>query len=167
MGLIVVATDGSPAAAAALDAALDLAEATGHTIALVTVWQALQGDFGLVHPAVAVLPDLLDAERRHAEETLREGKRHAEQRGIPIETQLLTGSPAETIVRFADEHAASLLACGTRGHGTVAELVLGSVSRELIRRASCPVVVTRSGRTPDVAGAQLGSGSSSMPLTSA
>ena len=46
---------------------LELASATGDSLAVVTVWQALQGDFGLTHPPSAILSELLSAEREHAE----------------------------------------------------------------------------------------------------
>ena len=47
MGPILVATDGSPAARAALEAAVSLASETGDDIEAITVWRALQGDYGL------------------------------------------------------------------------------------------------------------------------
>ena len=60
MRTILVATDGSQAATAALDAAIALAAETADEIVAVTVWRALQGDYGLAHPSAAVLDDLLD-----------------------------------------------------------------------------------------------------------
>ncbi len=61
MGVIVVATDGSDAATAALDAGGRSSPARrATTIAVITVWQALQGDFGLVFPSGAPLEALLD-----------------------------------------------------------------------------------------------------------
>ena len=64
MQVILVATDGSAAAGAALDAAIALAAETGGAIAAITVWQALQGDYGLAYPSAAKLEELLDAEGR-------------------------------------------------------------------------------------------------------
>ena len=58
---ILVATDGSPAANAALEESLALSLETGSGIAVITVWRALQGDFGLAYPSTAVLADILDA----------------------------------------------------------------------------------------------------------
>ena len=53
MGVILVATDGSPGADVALEQALELARETGDSVTAVTVWQALQGDFGLAYPPSA------------------------------------------------------------------------------------------------------------------
>ena len=143
MSLIVVATDGSPAAAAALDAAIGLARETHDSLAVVTVWQALQGDFGLAHPPTAVLSELLDAERDHAEATLAAAEEQARDADVSVATHLLTGDPAQTICRFADEHEARMIVVGTHGYGTVMSLLKGSVSESVIRRAPCPVLVAR------------------------
>lgn len=146
---ILVATDGSPAAQTALDEALALALAIGSGIAVITVWRALQGDFGLAYPSTAVLADILDAERTHAETTLGTAVGKAEDVGVPIITRLATGDPAESICAYAREIEARLIAVGTRGHGTVASLLLGSVSQAVIRQAPCSVLVVRDARPPE------------------
>ena len=140
---ILVATDGSPAAQAALEEALALAAETESGIAVLTVWRALQGDFGLAYPSTAVLSDILDAERRHAEATLGAAASRAEEMGVHIVTRLATGDPAETICAYAGEIHAKLIAVGTRGHSSVATLLLGSVSNAVVRHAPCPVLVVR------------------------
>lgn len=142
MGLIVVATDGSPSAGVALDEAIQLAREAGHRIATVTVWQALQGDFGLAYPSTAVLSELLDAEHDHAAATLADAHQRCAAADVEVETHLLTGDPATTICRFARDHDAQLIACGTHGYGTLMSLLTGSVSRDIIRNAGCPVLVT-------------------------
>lgn len=147
---ILVATDGSPAAAAALAEALALAAQTGDGIAVITVWRALQGDFGLAYPSTAVLADILEAERKHAETTLGNAVEKANAAGVAIVTRLATGDPAELICAHAAEIDARLIAIGTRGHGSIASLLLGSVSQSVVREAPCPVLVVRdSERTRD------------------
>lgn len=141
MGIILVATDGSTVAGCALDEAISLASQTADEIAAVTVWRALQGDFGLAYPSAAMLDDLLDAERRHAEATLGEATARAEAAGVHIRTRLATGDPAEQICAYAEEIGARLIAIGTRGYGTVASILLGSVSNAVLRRSSCPVLI--------------------------
>ncbi len=143
MPVILVATDGSGAASAALDAAISLAVETGDGVAAITVWRALQGDFGLAYPSTAMLNEILDAERTHAESTLGDAIVRADEAGVRIRTRLTTGDPAERICAYAEEIDARLIAIGTRGHGTVASLLLGSVSNAVVRGASCPVLVVR------------------------
>lgn len=144
MSTIVVATDGSPAADTAVDEAIALARETGDRLAIVTVWQALQGDFGLAYPPTAVLSELLDAERGHAEQALASAEDRARTAGVDVETHLLTGDPAERICAFAAERDARLIAVGTHGYGTVLTLLMGSVSGNVIRNAGRPVLVTHS-----------------------
>lgn len=158
MGVIVVATDGSAAAEAALDEAIALASATGDSIAAVTVWQALQGDYGLAYPPTAVLSDLLEAEREHAEATLGRAADRARAAGITVETQLLTGDPAERICDLARERDARMIAMGTHGYGAVVTLFVGSVSGAVIRRARCPVLVVRAPDEPEPEGSSAEAG---------
>ena len=143
MSVLLVATDGSPAADAALAESISLAAATGDEIVAITVWRALQGDFGLAHPSVAMLDDLLEAERSHAEAALHEAIRRGEAAGVRVTTRLAAGEPAEQICSYAGEIGAKLIAVGTRGYGAVTALLLGSVSDAVIRQAPCPVLVVR------------------------
>ena len=162
MGVILVATDGSEAASAALDAAIELAHDGGHRLAVLTVWRALQGDFGLTFPTGAVLGDLLEAERAHAEETLVQAHRRASDAGIEVTTRLDTGDPAERICSFAREIDARMVAVGTHGYGAVMTLLTGSVSAAVIRGAGRPVLVVHDaterppGPVPEVASAGAG-----------
>ena len=50
---------------------------------------------------------------------------------------------AETIVSLASEREAAAIVVGAHGHGRLSEVILGGTSREVIRRADCPVVVVR------------------------
>ena len=50
------------------------------------------------------------------------------------------GPPARVILETADEENASLIVLGTRGPSSTAELLLGSVSTEVLRLARCPVL---------------------------
>ena len=166
MAVLVVATDGSEPAGAALTEAIALATEMGAELAVITVWRALQGDYGVTYPPAAMLDDLLQAERRHAEETLREAAERAEAAGVKVRTRLATGDPVERICAYGREIGARLIAVGTRGHSTVASLILGSVSNGVIRNAARPVLVIRvaEGEHDGPAGYES---SSSRPLTSA
>lgn len=143
MQVILVATDGSGAADAALSEAIAIAKQTGDELAVITVWRALQGDFGLAYPSTAMLGDLLEAERTHAESTLEEAASRANTARVPMRARLVTGDPAERILAYASEVDARLIAIGRRGYGTVASLLVGSVSDAVIRKAPCPVLVVR------------------------
>jgi nucleotide-binding universal stress UspA family protein len=61
--------------------------------------------------------------------------------------------PAHIIAEHAKRCGADLIVTGTRGHGPVAGLLLGSVTTRLLHVAPCPVVVVPS-NVPDVADAR-------------
>jgi nucleotide-binding universal stress UspA family protein len=143
MPALVVATDGSDAARAAVDAVIALAADTADEVVAITVWRALQGDYGLAHPSAALLDELLDAERLHAEAALADASTRARAAGVALRTHLATGDPAEQICAYARRENARLVAVGTRGYGSVASLLLGSVSNAVVRCSPCPVLVVR------------------------
>jgi nucleotide-binding universal stress UspA family protein len=60
-----------------------------------------------------------------------------------VESAVLRGRPATTIVDDAGTFDADLVVVGSRGQGAIASLVLGSVSGEVIDHAPCPVLVAR------------------------
>ena len=102
MSVVVVATDGSPGAEVAVEQAVELASATGDSLAVVTVWQALQGDFGLAHPPSAILSELLSAEREHAEAHAAIGGAQGADRGADRRCEVDDGRPsrADLCVRY-------------------------------------------------------------------
>lgn len=67
--------------------------------------------------------------------------------GIEGESICVRGEPVEAILMQAAAYHADLLAVGTRGHGGLNRLMLGSVAKELTRRAGCPVLTVRSVRS--------------------
>ena len=60
-----------------------------------------------------------------------------------VETMVRGGTPADQIVRAADELEADLIVIGGRGKGAMEAIVLGSVAYRVLHHAPCPVLVTR------------------------
>jgi nucleotide-binding universal stress UspA family protein len=54
--------------------------------------------------------------------------------------------PAHQIADIARDAGADLIVMGSRGHGAVAGLLLGSVTQRLLHVAPCPVLVVPAGR---------------------
>jgi nucleotide-binding universal stress UspA family protein len=58
----------------------------------------------------------------------------------------LVGTPvASTIVEYAAANNANLIVVGTHGYGAVKRMLLGSVSDQLLRCATCPVLTVPPG----------------------
>jgi nucleotide-binding universal stress UspA family protein len=63
--------------------------------------------------------------------------------GVPVEleSRLVEGDPAQALESEADR--AELLVVRSRGRSGIASVLLGSVSRQVVDHARCPVVVVK------------------------
>ncbi|MGN6791099.1 MAG: universal stress protein [Streptosporangiaceae bacterium] len=140
-GRIVVGVDGSPAASAALRWAVRHAELTGDAIEAVIVWQfpIIGASYGWAGVAVTEGMDLSAL----AEKTLMQAIDDATSHGsvMAITPRVIEGYPASVLVEESAD--ADLLVVGSRGHGTFADALLGSVSQHCSHHARCPVVIVR------------------------
>lgn len=75
--------------------------------------------------------------------------------------EVLDGDAGAAVVRAAEIDGADLLVCGSRGYGPIRSVLLGSVSAQFARHATCPVVVVPRGVT------ELPVGSSAAGLAAA
>ena len=83
---------------------------------------------------------------RHVAEGHRIAELAAEQlreAGVDFKVEVLEGPPADAILRVADVRQCELIVMGSRGHGTLASLLLGSVSHHVAARARVPVMIVR------------------------
>ncbi|ELY89721.1 universal stress protein [Natrinema altunense] len=134
---ILVATDGSEAAATAVEHAIALADrfdASLYGIAVVDERTAY--DTGIVDP---------DEARRHLEEraaarleTLESTATAAE---VTVETAVRAGVPHEEILEYAAERDASAIVLGSRGRSSFKGALLGSTVDRVVRTADRPVLV--------------------------
>ena len=58
-----------------------------------------------------------------------------------IETRVVEGVPAGTLMQIADDVDPLMIVVGRRGESGIAELVLGSVPRTLTHQSNRPVLV--------------------------
>jgi nucleotide-binding universal stress UspA family protein len=156
--LIVCGIDRSDASAEAAHRAMALARELHADVLCVHVVE------GVAIPA-AVPPELhgplRTAAQQRAEEATEEWLR---EQGLSDAQWLVTlGDPAVALVEVADQRGAALVVVGSRALGPWRAAVLGSVSAEVARQASVPVIIVPSGdgRRPahdDPAHAMLASG---------
>ncbi len=58
-------------------------------------------------------------------------------------TKVLHGAPGRSIPWLAERLPAALIALATHGHSGLTRITMGSVATEVVRRAPCPVLITR------------------------
>ena len=130
---IVWATDGSPNADRALEVAKTLAHDHHASLVVVHVAQHYATKTGL-----AVYPDE-DVVKAKLEETVQQLAREGFKPSLRI-VDHVGPQPAHEIADIAREVGAELVVMGTRGHGPIAGLLLGSVVLRLVHVAPCPVL---------------------------
>lgn len=62
-----------------------------------------------------------------------------------IQTHLVTGDPAEGILRVAEDVGATLICAGTTGKSGIERLLIGSVARRLLHESKVPLLLTHDG----------------------
>jgi nucleotide-binding universal stress UspA family protein len=135
--VIIWATDGSSGAELALPLAKGLAQAHGARLVVVHVDESMVPVARGGGYSVNVDEDEVQvAIRKRVEDLKREGLDATLQAA-----RVSMGGAAHVIAEIADKEGADLIATGTRGHGPVSGLLLGSVTHRLLQIAHCPVLV--------------------------
>jgi nucleotide-binding universal stress UspA family protein len=133
--VIIWPTDGSSAAEHALPYAKSVAQAHGARLIVVHVDEFVVGRGGGY--SVNIDEDQIQATiRRQVEALKREG----------LDARLYTariwaGGAFHVIAEIAKEEGADVIIAGTRGHGFLYRVLIGSVTRRLMRIVCCPVLV--------------------------
>jgi nucleotide-binding universal stress UspA family protein len=135
---IVVATDGSPGGMLAVEEGVWIAKHLDASVTLVAVAKPPRPFLGEPYYQRA-----LTGELGHARAAVEAAVALADERHVPHEEQILEGNPAEAILGAARALDAELIVIGSRGRGSVAGSLLGSVSTEVVHRADRPVLVAR------------------------
>ena len=146
---LVVGVDGSRQSIDALRWAARQARITGARLDAVIAWQYPIAASGLGFVPAAEIDDI-DYEGLAAA-TLSTAIDQAGDIPATVEIrQIVASGDASTVLLRAAE-GADLLVVGSRGHGTFAEALLGSVSNRCVHHATCPVVVMRTHDQADLA----------------
>jgi len=136
----LAATDGSPLGDEAVRYAARHATAFDATLVLVHV---LTPDSELVNGTI-VMPGE-EAAIEEGERVLENARAVALEADdtLTIETELLTGRPADAITDFATRTDADAIYLGHRGLSAEREQVVGSVAKSVVDKATIPVTIIR------------------------
>ena len=134
---VVVGVNAPGASAAALGVAFQAAAQRGVSVAAVHAWVP---DVPADHEAVCGPAGAAEA---RASLTLDQALEPWRTRfaDVPVETRLVVAEPAAALIR--ESEGAALVVVGSRAHGAARAMLFGSVSRGVVQRARCPVVVVR------------------------
>ena len=154
MAEVVVGIDGSPASQAAVRWALeDVARRGGGRLHVAYAWE---------YPIAAMAPSPVgtvvppgDEMQSAANEALDTMVRDLNldaitPPGVKVEKVVGEGSPAQVILRLADQVDADLVVVGARGRGGFVGLLIGSVATQVVNHARRPTVIVPPG--PDETG---------------
>jgi nucleotide-binding universal stress UspA family protein len=88
-----------------------------------------------------VVRDQVAAEYRQERQRLQAYADGLRSRGLDVSALVIQGAIAETILAEAEALDVHLIVMGLHGHGTIAELIVGGVSKVVLRKARCPVLI--------------------------
>lgn len=141
MKTILVPVDLSVATTRVCQAACDLARLIGGRIIL----------FHSVPPLPVMMNDYYAFDTGHMAQAMAAVEKNATQklralarryaRRCPVQTVQLTGHPVSSILAKAAATKAVYIVLGSHGHGAVYDLIVGSTTHGVLRRARCPVLV--------------------------
>ena len=139
---IVVGTDGSDTAAAAVRHALQLARVTGATVHVVTAWSRVPS---LVLSAGSTLgPQVPTDDGEWVTRLHRQIREEGESYGVLTTTHAVEDAPSRALLELARQLNADLLVVGNQGMAGLRGK-LGSVPNTVAHRAPCAVLVVPTG----------------------
>jgi nucleotide-binding universal stress UspA family protein len=132
-GRIVVGVDGSEESVTALRRGIRIANALNASVEAVATWKMPTG--------YATMGEFEYSPEDDAHAILSGAAKSAFGSKVPqwFTTATFQGSPAETLIE--QSRGADMLVVGSRGHGGIAGVLLGSVSAMCAERAHCPVLI--------------------------
>jgi nucleotide-binding universal stress UspA family protein len=138
MKRILVAVDGSDPSLKAARMAADIAVRFGAKLTMCHVVPKL-----LLPPDVygLTIAEVEKEHRAYADRLLETAVSNLDEPGLEITTSVLYGSPAEAIAEEGAANDIGMIVVGSRGHGAVARMFLGSVSDRLMHISPKPVLV--------------------------
>lgn len=136
---ILLAGDGSPHSIRACEKAIYLAKHTdGANITLIHVVDDVPARTDVIDEQV-MLRDIPD----HRKQRVFPLQELIEKEQIPLKIKHVFGEPGPTVVREANDGHYDIVILGSRGLNQFQQMVLGSVSHKVAKRAACPVMIIK------------------------
>jgi nucleotide-binding universal stress UspA family protein len=136
---IVVGTDGSAGAAAAVQKVIELASGTGATVHLVC---AYPGRSAFERIGMTARQEHVDL-RGVAFDVVARDERRLEEAGFSVEKHVREGDPAQVLLDVAAENDADLIVVGARGNTGLQRFMLGGVAGKLSHHSPQSLLIVR------------------------
>jgi nucleotide-binding universal stress UspA family protein len=133
----LVGYDGSPTSQRALRFAVQLAQASGGRVRVVSVLQVTEGSADTCALMIA------DQGGKRCSQLLDEVKDMVPGAASLIDAEVVRGSPGDVLLEQVRNHAIDHIVIGHTERGALARWLLGSVSSDVLERAHVPVTVVR------------------------
>jgi len=142
---ILIATDGSRHAENAAKAGIEIARLSKSKVTAIYVADigkeySAAGEFSF-NIADEVISELKSSLLKQGAEATGRIKAMANDAGVPFESKVIEGHPADDILKFAAENKANLIVMGSIGARGLARFLLGSVTEKVVRNSKVPVLV--------------------------
>ncbi len=140
MKTLLVSVDFSAATRAVIDTALELAAPANAKLILhhTLVPTLVTTEYGL---GVEMLREAMLVSEKAAHHQLEHLEDELTARGADVGTVLNHGSAASAILEAAKKHRADLIVLGSHGHTAFYDLIVGSTTHAVLKKATCPVLV--------------------------
>jgi nucleotide-binding universal stress UspA family protein len=139
---ILVPTDGTPVSERAIQAAIDMAQASGGRIYGLCVAEPYPFSPMAEGALVADSAEFEDRMRQMAQENVEKVRQAAQQKGVPCEVEVATSySPYDEIVKSAQAHHCDLIVMATHGRHGLNRLLLGSQTQKVLNHTDIPVLI--------------------------
>jgi len=146
---VLYSTDFSPLAELALNYVKKLKEAGEKEVVVVHIVDDLSielpegTDLLREKEVYEILPEVDQEYVTSLIEKLEAVKEILEGEGLSVKLFLRYGNIPKQIVRVSEEEKVKLIVMGAHGKGLLTEILLGSVSTDVIRNAKCPVLIIK------------------------
>jgi nucleotide-binding universal stress UspA family protein len=141
---IVVGTDGSATATEAVRQAVELAQAVGAKVELVSAYEPVAGQ--RLRQERRDAPEDLQwtiTPREDVDATLQAAAEVAREARVEVDVYPRQGDPADALLDVAEERDADLIVVGNKGMTGAKRFLLGSVPNKVSHHAPCSVLIIR------------------------
>lgn len=140
MKTILTPVDFSSATPAVVAQAMALAKALSAQVVLFNVVQppVVIAEYGALLENIA---EITEVGEKAAAKKLAKLQQQLEDEGLPVQASCVVGTPVTFILKQATAVKADYIVMGSHGHTAFFDLLVGSTTHGILRRAACPVIV--------------------------